>query len=456
MTARILVVDDILANVRLLEAKLAAEYFEVVTAMNGVDALEAVQRAKPDIVLLDVMMPGIDGIEVCRRIKSNPQTQHIPVVMVTALDQPEDRVRSLEAGADDFLTKPVNDVSLFCRVKSLVRLKMLTDELLTRSVDTDTMQTMTLSRPLAGTQPGNVLVIDNRVVVAERIRSALSGRHEVTIAEDPQQAVSDAADQDIRFELIIVNLDMEGVDALRVCSQLKSLQQTRQIPILIIVDPDDHQRLLRALDMGVNDYLIRPIDKLELLARVNTQIRRCRYTEQLRLSVQTTIEMALTDPLTGLYNRRYLETHMANLVEHSINRGKPLTVLTLDVDYFKAVNDTHGHDAGDRVLQELAGRIRASVRTIDTACRTGGEEFIIVLPDTESGVAEKIGERLRKSVAGKRFNAGSEGGLSITISAGIATLCGAGDKVDDILKRADQALYQAKREGRNRIVLAAA
>ena len=133
MTARVLVVDDILANVRLLEAKLAAEYFDVVTAMNGADALEAAQRTRPDIVLLDVMMPGIDGIEVCRRLKSNPATQHIPVVMVTALDQPEDRVRGLEAGADDFLTKPVNDVAVFCRVNGLVRLKMLTDELMMRA-----------------------------------------------------------------------------------------------------------------------------------------------------------------------------------------------------------------------------------------------------------------------------------------------------------------------------------
>jgi len=132
MTARVLVVDDILANVRLLEAKLAAEYFEVVTAMNGLDALDAVQRSKPDIILLDVMMPGIDGIEVCLRLKANPATQHIPVIMVTALDQPEDRLRGLRAGADDFLTKPVSDISLFCRVKSLVRLKMLTDELRVR------------------------------------------------------------------------------------------------------------------------------------------------------------------------------------------------------------------------------------------------------------------------------------------------------------------------------------
>ena len=456
MTARVLVVDDILANVRLLEAKLAAEYFEVVTAMNGVDALESVQRTKPDIVLLDVMMPGIDGIEVCKRIKSNPLTQHIPVVMVTALDQPEDRVRGLEAGADDFLTKPVNDVSLFCRVKSLVRLKMLTDELRTRSLSPGAMPLIGMSRQQTESLPGKVLVIDNRASVAERIRGSLAGRHEVTIASDPQQAVAIAAEQVERYELVVVNLDMEGFDALRLCSQLKSLEHTRQTPILIIVDPDDHQRLLRALDMGVNDYLIRPIDKQELLARVNTQIRRCRYTEQLRLNVQASIEMAVTDALTGLYNRRYLETHLTNLVEHSINRGKPLSVLTLDVDFFKAVNDTHGHDAGDRVLQELSGRIRANIRNVDMACRTGGEEFVVVLPATELPVAERIGERMRKSVAGKRFNAGSEGGLSITVSVGIAALTGVNDKVEDILKRADQALYKAKREGRNRVVLAAA
>jgi two-component system, cell cycle response regulator len=111
MTARVLVVDDILANVRLLEAKLSAEYFEVMTAMNGIEALECMHRARPDIVLLDVMMPGMDGIEVCRRIKSNPKTHHIPVIMVTALDQTDDRIKGLEAGADDFLSKPLDDLA---------------------------------------------------------------------------------------------------------------------------------------------------------------------------------------------------------------------------------------------------------------------------------------------------------------------------------------------------------
>src|ERR1700704_5598226 len=124
MTARVLVVDDIPANVKLLEARLSAEYFDVRTAMSGDQALAICERAECDIVLLDVMMPEMDGFEVCRRLKSNPVTHYIPVVMVTALDSPADRVRGLEAGADDFLTKPVTDIVLIARVRSLTRLKM--------------------------------------------------------------------------------------------------------------------------------------------------------------------------------------------------------------------------------------------------------------------------------------------------------------------------------------------
>jgi two-component system cell cycle response regulator len=455
MTARVLVVDDILANVRLLEAKLAAEYFDVVTAMNGVDALEAVSRAKPDIVLLDVMMPGLDGIEVCRRIKSNPATQHIPVIMVTALDQPEDRVRGLEAGADDFLTKPVNDVALFCRVKSLVRLKMLTDELRSRTGG-DTLRLLPPNLAGAERAPGTILVVDDHASLGERIRSLLAGLHEVRLAAGPREALEAFAAGEGAIELIIVNLDMEGLDALRVCSQLKSVEQTRQTPILIIVDPEDRARLLRALDLGVNDYLMRPIDRQELLARVSTQIRRYRYTERLRTSVRASMEMAITDALTGLYNRRYLESHLAQVIAHAVNRGRLLSVLTLDVDFFKSVNDTYGHQAGDRVLQEMAGRLRAAIRNSDLACRTGGEEFVVVLSGTDLHTAERVGERVRKMVAAKPFLAAPGCHLSITVSLGVASLLGVDDAPEDLLKRADEALYRAKREGRNRVSLSAA
>ena len=455
MTARVLVVDDVLANVRLLEAKLAAEYFDVVTAMNGVDALDAVNRSKPDIVLLDVMMPGLDGIEVCRRIKANPATHHIPVIMVTALDQPEDRVRGLEAGADDFLTKPVNDVALFCRVKSLVRLKMLTDELRSRTGG-DPLRLMQADLAALEKAPGNILVIDNGPTLGERIRASLAGLHEVRLAQDPQGALEAFGNRQEPVELVIVNLDMEGVDALRVCSQLKSVEQTRQTPILIIVDPEDRPRLLRALDLGVNDYLMRPVDRQELLARVSTQIRRYRYTERLRTSVRASMEMAITDALTGLYNRRYLETHLSHVIANAVNRGRLVSVLTLDVDFFKSVNDTYGHDAGDRVLQEMAARLRASIRASDLACRTGGEEFVVVLSGADLHMAERVGERVRKLVAAKPFLAAPGCHLSITVSLGIASLQTVEDAPEDLLKRADQALYRAKREGRNRVSLSAA
>ncbi len=456
MTARVLVVDDIVANVRLLEAKLSAEYFDVVTAMNGLDALDAVQRTKPDIVLLDVMMPGIDGIEVCKRIKSNPLSQHIPIVMVTALDQPEDRIRGLEAGADDFLTKPVNDIALFCRIKSLVRLKMLTDELRLRANASQHAALLENGNDSAISVKGHVYLVDPRQSSAERLRQTMMARHEVTVFQTADELIAKVTHEKVEAEMVIVSVDGDQYDCLRLCSQLRSLEKSRQIPILMIVDPDDQQRLMKALELGVNDYLMRPVDRQEMMARVNTQIKRYRYTEELRSSVKATIELAVTDSLTGLYNRRYLETHLSQLIEHSINRGKALSIVSIDVDYFKAVNDTFGHDAGDDVLREMANRIRQMTRSVDLNCRVGGEEFMLVLPSTDNVAAERIAERLRRAVAVKSFPNANGSPIQVTISAGVASLTGSDDNLPKLMKRADVALYQAKREGRNRVILAAA
>ncbi|MEM1201460.1 MAG: PleD family two-component system response regulator [Pseudomonadota bacterium] len=455
MTARVLVVDDILANVKLLEAKLRAEYFEVVTAMNGPAALEIIQSEKPDIVLLDVMMPGMDGIEVCRRIKGNPQHNHIPVVMVTALDSPEDRVRGIEAGADDFLTKPVNDVALFCRVRSLLRLKMLTDELRARA---DTSEAAGLAEQIEAEyiqNPGRILLVDDLDMSVERIRGSLQGIYDVTPVEDPQSALFEAAENP--YDLIVVSLDLENFDGLRLCSQIRSLERTRQIPVLVLVEPDQDDKLMRGLDMGVNDYLVRPVDRNELHARVKSQIRRWRYTQKLRQSVQESIELAVTDPLTGLHNRRYLETHLSGLVEKVGNRGKALTILALDIDHFKSINDNFGHDVGDRVLQEFAHRVQTEVRGLDLVSRTGGEEFIVVLPYTNTDQARLIAERIRESVSKQQFEAGGDcEPLDVTVSIGVSALDDPMDQPDDLLKRADLALYDAKRGGRNRVIYNAA
>jgi two-component system cell cycle response regulator len=452
MTARVLVVDDVPANVKLLEARLSAEYFDVMTADSGREALAICERAECDVVLLDVMMPDMDGFEVCQRLKSNIATHHIPVVIVTALDQPADRVKGLESGADDFLTKPVSDVALIARVRSLSRLKMMTDELRMRAVTSREIGIESPEREaLAETgRNGRVLMVDDRAALSDRIQAVLSGEHVVDVERDPTEALFTAAEGN--YELVVISLDLENFDGLRLCSQLRSLERTRNVPILALTETDNNARLVRALEIGVNDYLVRPIDKNEILARARTQIRKKRYTERLRDNVQLSIEAAITDALTGLYNRRYMETHVGTLVDQALSRGKPLSVLILDIDYFKSINDTHGHDAGDDVLQDFAIRIRKSIRGIDLACRYGGEEFVVVMPETDMAVATMVAERLRRRIASEPF-AIQKGArtIEVTISIGIATL-GPNDDAAAVIKRADRALYRAKRDGRNRVV----
>lgn len=459
MSARVLVVDDVLANVKLLEARLSAEYFDVVTANCGMQALEICERAECDIVLLDVMMPDIDGFEVCRRLKSNPKTHFIPVVMVTALDSPADRVRGLDAGADDFLTKPVSDVVMIARVRSLTRLKMMTDELRMRAITSLEIGVNAPEREaIADTgKGGRILLVDDRPSSYERLAPVLATEHSVDVEPNPAEAVFHAAEGN--YDLLIVSLGLENFDGLRLCSQARSLERTRSVPILAIAESEssNNSRLLRGLEIGVNDYLLRPVDKNELLARARTQIRKRRYTDHLRDNVQNSIEMAITDALTGLHNRRYMESHLATLAEQAATRAKPLALMMLDIDYFKSINDSYGHDAGDDVLREFAVRIRKSIRGIDLACRYGGEEFVIVMPETDLHVAGMVAERLRRSIAGEPFaiDKGAKR-LDVTISIGISTLETKGEAISDVLKRADQALYRAKHDGRNRVVAAAA
>ena len=457
MTARVLVVDDVDANVKLLEARLTAEYFEVRTTHNGPEALQICTREGTDVVLLDVMMPGMDGFEVCRRLKAEPRTQHIPVIMVTALDQPADRVRGLEAGADDFLTKPVDDLALITRVKNLTRLKLLTDEMLMRAATEEQMGfAASMGERLEGAgRDGRIMLVEDRERSADRIMSALEMEEHVERESDPAHALLHLPDGN--FDLVIVSLSLENADGLRLCSQVRSLDRTRHLPIMIIVEPGEEARLLRGLDMGVNDYIVRPVDPNELLARVRTQIKRKRYTDHLRTRLEETVEMAILDPLTALHNRRYMNSHLKTLFEESAQRGKPLSVLVLDIDHFKTINDNHGHDAGDTVLREFAMRLRRNIRGIDLACRLGGEEFVVVMPDTDLHKAYLVGERLRQCIATATFSGGEKaGGLEVTASVGVAALEFPDDTPEIIMKRADQALYCAKRDGRNRVVSDAA
>jgi len=454
MTARILVVDDIDANVRLLQAKLQAEYYDVLTAYDGVTALAIAAAEKPDIVLLDVMMPGMDGFQVCRRLKEDPETRHIPVVLVTALDGRADRITGLEAGADEFLTKPIDDLMLFARVKSLTRLKVVIDELRQREASGRRIGVIAGAASRLGGTGGRVLIVDDQERQAQRIAGELAIDHRPVIESDPEKALLTARGP---VDLIIVNANAKAFDGLRFAAQLRSDEQTRSLPILAVADFDERTKVVKALELGVNDILARPIDPGELAARVRTQIRRKRYTDYLRDNLDHSLELAVTDQLTGLHNRRYMTGQLEALVKRASLGGDQVSALLIDIDHFKKINDGFGHDAGDEVLREFAVRLASNVRAVDLPCRHGGEEFVVIMPDTRLEDAQRIAERIRLHVAGSPFRVlGGQELLSVTISIGVAATLAEGDNPDALVKRADEALYEAKSSGRNKVVARAA
>jgi len=443
MSARILIVDDLAPNVNLLQVKLQAEYYDVLTARSGQEALEVAEKERLDLILMDAMMPGMDGFEACKRIKNNPETWHVPVIMVTALEETKDRIRGLEAGADDFVTKPIDDFNLMARVRSLLRLKMVTDQLLSH-----TGHTVSNSRSLLETietQKGKILLIEDHEFHAEKVAKPLRERHNVIIEKDPVNAIRIA---NSGVDAIIISLVSNSFDGLRVCASLKFNEESRDIPVLVIGDPDDENRFIRAYDIGINDTVMRPIEVQELKARVQTMLRRKFYADSLRENFNENLEMVVADPLTGLGNRRYFDRAIEPLFDSLETQSTPFSVMIFDIDHFKRVNDILGHDMGDQILKEISARLVTNMRAIDIVARYGGEEFMIAMPDTNADDALIAADRVRALIAGTPVFVDGEA-LRITTSVGVAEV-ESSENLRDVFKRADDALYKAKHAGRNK------
>ncbi len=449
MSARILVVDDLAPNLHLLEVKLQAEYYDVLTAKSGYQALEIAGKEKLDLILMDAMMPGMNGFEACEKLKQNSETWHIPVIMVTALEETKDRIRGLEAGADDFITKPIDDFNLMARVRSLLRLKMVTDQLLSH-----TGQTCSNSRPLLERihqKTGNILLVEDHKLRAEKIATPLKKTHKVIVESDPVKALRRAK---AGVDLIIVSLVSDGFDGLRVCASLRFDEASREIPILIVGDPEDEQRLIRAYDIGINDTLMRPIELQEMQARVSTLLRRKFYADSLRENFNENLEMVVADPLTGLGNRRYFDRAIDPFFGALEDKGEVFSIMVFDIDHFKRVNDILGHDMGDQILKEIATRLVTHMRAVDVVSRYGGEEFMIAMPKTTEAEAMIAADRVRSLIAGTPIYVDGQA-LQITTSAGVAEV-EKGEELRDVFKRADNALYKAKQAGRNKVISAKA
>ena len=400
MPGRILVVDDTASNRLILRAKLASAYYDVLLAENGNQALEMARREQPDIILLDVMMPGMNGHEVCKQLKQDSELAHIPVVMVTGANSTEEKLKGLEAGADDFLTKPVNDLALFARVRNLMRTKMMLDELRMRDFTSRELGLGEFVQKLAiGPEvPGTVLLAPPDSATGKAWAQKLVRSLNVHIVQTTGER--EAANLGLleRPDVYVVHQSLsEAGDGLRFVSNLRARPETRHAAIILVVKEASLNIAAQGLELGASDYVMEPFDMNELVARLRSQMRRKQLSDQLRSNVRDGLKLAVIDPLTGLFNRRYATQHMAGIIERAKGSGLPFALMIMDLDRFKRVNDHWGHEAGDCVLTEFSRRLRENVRGVDLVARLGGEEFLLVMPDTAAEAAAAAAERVRRA-----------------------------------------------------------
>ncbi len=451
MTATILVVDDLEANIRLLEAKLLKEYYTVITATSGKQAIEILQREKIDVILLDGMMPEMDGFQTCKKIKSDSDTTHIPVVMVTALSEVEDRVKGLEAGADEFLTKPVNDIALMTRVKSLSRMKSMMDELKLRNqTNTDLGESIIeIDDNFTDTQ---ILIIDDDIVQSKNVtKSLLKLTPNIRCITDVSEL--DQTNQPYIPDVVIISCQLSEEDPLRVAVNLRVKELLRYTSFVLMTEEEDMSVVIKGMELGVNDYFHYPIDENELLARIKTQLRRKKYQDSLRDGLDQSVSLSIKDGLTGVYNRRYFDMHIEHVISKARSAATGVALLMFDIDHFKNVNDTYGHQAGDAIIKAFAEIIKKALRVTDLLARYGGEEFVAAIYDVTQNSCTDVAERIRAAVEAHDFAIPtSPTPLKKTVSIGVS-LYHDSITCEKFIEEADKALYEAKESGRNKVCL---
>lgn len=451
MTATILVVDDLEPNIRVLEAKLVKEYYTVLSAARGKEALDILHKEKVDIVLLDCMMPEMDGFETCKHIKADPELSHIPVVMVTALSEVEDKVKGLESGADEFLTKPVNDMALLARVRSLSRMKGMLDELKLRN-QTSSELGEGVTEIIEDFNNCEILIIDDDVVQSKNItRSLLKLTPNIRVISD--MADLEQINDNYSPDVIIISSHLDDGDPLRVAVTLRVKPILRYTSFVLMTDENDTDIVVKGMDLGINDFFNYPVDENELLARIKTQLRRKKYQDSLRNDLDKSVSLSIKDGLTGVYNRRYFDSHIIQIINKAVAASKGVALLMFDIDHFKDVNDTYGHQSGDEVIKSFSGIIKDSLRVTDLVARYGGEEFAAILYDVSPQVSLEIAERIREKIERNGFEIpGSDKPITKTVSIGVAFY---EDplSVDKFIEQSDKALYEAKETGRNKVVM---
>jgi two-component system cell cycle response regulator len=450
---KILIVDDEPFNIKLLRAILSTEPYQTVSASCGEEALEKVGQEPPELILLDVMMPGLDGFEVTKRLKSDPSTRDIPIILVTALDGAENKIKGLEAGADEFLNKPVNRAEIMARVKSMLRLKRYHDQLKAR-VRSETHLAFPPGQEgftNGKTSLPDILLVENDEKDSHLLQAQLYGQpYEIKCVQSGEEALS--VIQREKIDLVLLDLLLPGMDGFTVIKRLKEPEETRNVQIVAVTSLQDTESRIRGIELGVDDYLVKPINGYELKVRLNALIKKKAYVDKLCSGYRSAVHSAITDKLTGLYNYAYFTIFLENEIKRAKRHDHALSVIMLDMDGLKEINDDLGHLAGDQILREFGKLLSANVREIDLCFRYGGDEFVVVLPYTGLEGALLTAQRIREVIANHAFPAGeAQGSRRVTASMGIAGYPFHAASVDELIRKADEALYEAKRKGKNRV-----
>jgi two-component system, cell cycle response regulator len=449
---RILIVDDEPLNIKLLKGKLPEGKYETLSCTGGKEAVRIATREEPDLILLDIMMPDMDGFTVSRLLKENPSTREIPIILVTALDGLENKLKGLETGADEFLTKPVNTIELLSRINSLLRLKQYRERLTLRhqSQRSFSVTNGRADKSEESSNPARILIVEDDEKDCQIFKNFFKGRgYVLERAKSGEEALDLVLWKD--FDLIILDVLLPGLDGFEICSRMKNAAQTRDIQIILATCLPDLTNKIKGIELGADDYLIKPVNARELQARTKVLLDKKRCMDLLRLNYESALNSAIYDGLTTLYNQAYFRKFFEQELKRAARQKYQVALIIMDVDNFKDINDSWGHLSGDHILSELGSVIKNNVRDIDLAARYGGDEFALVLPYAERDETIQVAERLRSAIVNRLFQLKNEAkALRLTVSIGIAFFPTNGSTPEEVIRNADQALYLAKQEGKNR------
>jgi two-component system, cell cycle response regulator len=457
MTGKLLIVDDVATNRIVFKVKLGAAFYTPLLAANGADCLRIARAERPDLILLDLMLPDMPGTDVLRGLRADPVTRDIPVIVLSSTQDDIARMAALAAGADEFLTKPVADEVLLARVRNLLRAHSPVDGIAT--ADRLTMTGMA-EGTLAYDGPGIIAMISDKPEVTMRWRRDLGATFAAQyVILSREEALSDTALPQLGGaapDVFVIDGNIGGgAGGLRLMSDLRSRGPSRFAAMCLMGATLGDDLIAMAFDLGANDVIAPTTTPREVGLRLRTMLQRKRAADRARASVQDGLRMAVIDPLTGLYNRRYAIPQLGHVAERAAEDGTVFAVMVVDLDRFKSVNDRYGHAAGDAVLVEISSRLSANLRATDMLARIGGEEFLIVLPNTTYAEAQMAAERLCRVVKDRPVTPIGGPSLHITVSIGVAF---SGEQtppesVAGIIDRADQALLTAKSDGRDQVTI---